>query len=220
MELAKYIDHTLLKAESTQNDLDKICSEALQYGFAAVCVNPCNVAYCAGKLKGSRVKVASVIGFPLGASVPLIKELETLRAMVDGAEEFDMVINIGALKDRNDEAVFNDIRTVVHAAEGKTVKVIIETGLLSPEEKIRACRLALKAGAHFVKTSTGFGKGGATVEDVRLMKKTVGDAMQVKASGGVRSYEDALAMIEAGATRIGTSSGVAILNGEKAESAY
>ncbi|MDX9780126.1 MAG: deoxyribose-phosphate aldolase, partial [bacterium] len=191
MELAKYIDHTLLKAESTQNDLDKICSEALQYGFAAVCVNPCNVAYCAGKLKGSRVKVASVIGFPLGASVPLIKELETLRAMVDGAEEFDMVINIGALKDRNDEAVFNDIRTVVHAAEGKTVKVIIETGLLSPEEKIRACRLALKAGAHFVKTSTGFGKGGATVEDVRLMKKTVGDAKQVKPSGGVRSYEDA-----------------------------
>ncbi|MDD4961085.1 MAG: deoxyribose-phosphate aldolase [Candidatus Marinimicrobia bacterium] len=220
MELAKYIDHTLLKADSCKNDLDKICTEALDYGFAAVCVNSCNVAYCAEKLKGSGIKVASVIGFPLGASLSLVKEIETMRALVDGADEFDMVINIGALKDRDDEVVLNDIRTVVHAAEGKTVKVIIETCLLSQEEKVRACQLALKAGANFVKTSTGFGKGGATVEDVRLMKETVGKAMEVKASGGVRSFEDAMAMIKAGATRIGTSSGVAILNGEKAEAAY
>jgi deoxyribose-phosphate aldolase len=220
MNIAQYIDHTLLKPQANKKDLDKICREAMEYGFAAVCVNPCNVAYCAKKLKGSQVKLASVIGFPLGASVPLIKELETMRALVDGANEFDMVINIGALKDEDNDMVLKDIKTVVSAAEGRIVKVIIETCLLTDEEKVRACRLAKEAGAHFVKTSTGFSSGGATVEDIQLMKETVGDTMEVKASGGIRSYEDAVAMIEAGATRIGASSGVTIIKGKKADTAY
>lgn len=220
MRIAEYIDHTLLKPQAGKAELDKLCAEAIEYGFAAVCVNPINVAYCANKLKDSDVKLASVIGFPLGASLPGVKEFETIRALLDGANEFDMVINIGALKDADDDAVLEDIRTVVNAAEGKTVKVIIETCLLTDEEKVRACRLAKQAGARFVKTSTGFSSGGATLDDIRLMKKTVGASMEVKASGGVRTYEDALAMIEAGATRIGTSSGIAIVNGENGESGY
>jgi deoxyribose-phosphate aldolase len=178
------------------------------------------VAYCAELLKGSKVKLASVVGFPLGASIPSIKSAETLMAVEDGANEIDMVINIGALKDKNDKLVETDIKAVVDSAEGNTVKVIIETCLLNDEEKVRACELAKAAGANFVKTATGFSTGGATVEDVKLMKQTVGTALEVKASGGVRSYEDAFAMIEAGATRIGTSSGIAILQGKKAQNDY
>lgn len=215
MNIASYIDHTLLKPQTVKKDLDKLCEEAAEYGFAAVCVNPCNIAYCADKLKNSGVKLASVVGFPLGASISQIKELETIRAIYDGADEIDMVINIGALKDGDDEKVLEDIKTVVKAAEGKTVKVIIETCLLEKEEKIRACELAKIAGAHFVKTSTGFSSGGATAEDVKLMKNTVRDALEVKASGGIRNYEDAVAMIKAGATRIGASSGVAIVEDAK-----
>ncbi len=220
MNLAKYIDHTLLKPQATKADLEKLCKEAIDNGFAAVCVNPCNVAYCAELLEGSKVKLASVVGFPLGASIPSIKSAETLMAVEDGADEIDMVINIGALKDNDKTLVEADIKAVVQSAEGNTVKVIIETCLLTNEEKITACELAKSAGAHFVKTSTGFSTGGATVEDVKLMKETVGDELEVKASGGVRSYEDAMAMINAGATRIGTSSGVIILQGKTAENDY
>jgi deoxyribose-phosphate aldolase len=220
MNLAKYIDHTLLKPQATKKDLNILCTEAIEHGFAAVCVNPCNVRYCADLLNGSGVKLASVVGFPLGASLAGIKAAETIRAIADGANEIDMVINVGALKDGEDEAVLEDIIAVVKAAVGKTVKVIIETCLLNDNEKVKACQLAKEAGAHFVKTSTGFSTGGATVEDVKLMKETVGSTMEVKASGAVRSYDDAIRMIEAGATRIGTSSGVSIVKGEKGESAY
>jgi len=220
MKLSTYIDHTLLKPQSTKRDLEKLCKEAIENEFAAVCVNPVNVSYCAELLSGSKVKLASVVGFPLGASIPSIKSAETLMAVEDGASEIDMVINIGALKDKNYELVEADIKAVVQSAEGCTVKVIIETCLLSDEEKVKVCELAKSAGADFVKTSTGFSTGGATVEDVGLMKKTVGDALEVKASGGVRSYDDAMAMIKAGATRIGTSSGVAILQGKKVETDY
>lgn len=220
MKLSKYIDHTLLKPQATQADLEKLCQEAIEHDFAAVCVNPCNVAYCAELLEGTEIKLASVVGFPLGASIPSIKAAETLMAVEDGADEIDMVINIGALKENDLEFVEADIKAVVSSAEGATVKVIIETCLLTDEEKVTACELSKSAGADFVKTSTGFSTGGATIEDVKLMKKTVGYSLEVKASGGVRSYEDAMAMIEAGATRIGTSSGVAILQGEKAENDY
>ncbi|MCK4530523.1 MAG: deoxyribose-phosphate aldolase [Candidatus Marinimicrobia bacterium] len=220
MNLAKYIDHTLLKPQASRADLDKLCQEAIDNGFVAVCVNPCNVAYCAGLLDGTKVKLASVVGFPLGASIPSIKSAETLMAVEDGANEIDMVINIGALKDGDNALVEGDIKAVVSSAEGNTVKVIIETCLLTDEEKVTACELAKSAGAHFVKTSTGFSTGGATLEDVKLMKETVGDELEVKASGGVRSYEDAMAMINAGATRIGTSSGVMILQGKTAENDY
>ena len=220
MKLSKYIDHTLLKPQATQTDLEKLCKEAIENDFAAVCVNPCNVAYCAELLEGSSVKLASVVGFPLGASIPAIKSAETLMAVEDGADEIDMVINIGALKENDLEYVEEDIKAVVSSADSAIVKVIIETCLLSDEEKVKACELSKAAGADFVKTSTGFSTGGATVEDVKLMKATVGDALEVKASGGVRSYEDAMAMIEAGATRIGTSSCVAILQGKKADNDY
>ena len=220
MNLEKYIDHTLLKPQASQADLDKLCQEAIDNNFAAVCVNPCNVAYCAELLDGTKVKLASVVGFPLGASIPSIKSAETLMAVEDGANEIDMVINIGALKDGDNALVEGDIKAVVSSAEGNTVKVIIETCLLTDKEKITACELAKSAGAHFVKTSTGFSTGGATLEDVKLMKKTVGDELEVKASGGVRSYEDAMAMINAGATRIGTSSGVMILQGKTAKNDY
>lgn len=215
MKLSKYIDHTLLKPQATEADLTKLCEEAIEYDFAAVCVNPCNVAFCASLLEGSDIKIASVVGFPLGASIPSIKSAETLMAVEDGANEIDMVINIGALKDKKYDLVESDIKAVVESAEGNTVKVIIETCLLSNKEKIKACELARSAGAHFVKTSTGFSTGGATVEDVEWMVKTVGNELKVKASGGIRSYEDAQAMIKAGASRIGTSSGVKILEGKK-----
>ncbi|EZP76201.1 deoxyribose-phosphate aldolase [Parageobacillus genomosp. 1] len=219
--IAKMIDHTLLKADTTKAQIVKLCEEAKQYGFASVCVNPTWVATAAELLKGTDVKVCTVIGFPLGANTPETKAFETKNAIENGAAEVDTVINIGALKDGNDELVERDIRAVVDAAKGKAlVKVIIEACLLTEEEKVRACQLAVKAGADYVKTSTGFSTGGATVEDVALMRKTVGPSIGVKASGGVRDMQSANAMIQAGATRIGTSSGVAIVEGKIARSDY
>ncbi|HFI0562934.1 TPA: deoxyribose-phosphate aldolase [Streptococcus suis] len=220
MKLNKYIDHTILKPETTKEQVAQILAEAKEYDFASVCVNPTWVAYAAQELKDSDVKVCTVIGFPLGANTPAVKAFETKDAIENGADEIDMVINIGALKSKNDELVLEDIKAVVEASGDKLVKVIIETCLLSEEEKVKACQLSKEAGADFVKTSTGFSTGGATVEDVALMRKTVGPDMGVKASGGARSYEDAIAFIEAGATRIGASSGVAIMKGEKADGDY
>jgi deoxyribose-phosphate aldolase len=219
--IAKMIDHTLLKADTTKAQIVKLCEEAKQYGFASVCVNPTWVATAAELLKGTDVKVCTVIGFPLGANTPETKAFETKNAIENGAAEVDTVINIGALKDGNDELVERDIRAVVEAAKGKAlVKVIIEACLLTEEEKVRACQLAVKAGADYVKTSTGFSTGGATVEDVALMRKTVGPSIGVKASGGVRDMQSATAMIQAGATRIGTSSGVAIVEGKTTRADY
>lgn len=220
MKLNKYIDHTILKPETTKEQVVQILAEAKEYDFASVCVNPTWVAYAAQELKDSDVKVCTVIGFPLGANTPAVKAFETKDAIENGADEIDMVINIGALKSKNDELVLEDIQAVVAASGDKLVKVIIETCLLTEEEKVKACQLSKEAGADFVKTSTGFSTGGATVEDVALMRKTVGPDMGVKASGGARSYEDAIAFIEAGATRIGASSGVAIMKGEKADGDY
>ncbi|MDR7076753.1 deoxyribose-phosphate aldolase [Neobacillus niacini] len=216
------IDHTLLKADATKEEIVKLVEEAKEYSFASVCVNPTWVKIAAEMLKDTpKVKVCTVIGFPLGASTPETKAFETKNAIENGANEIDMVINISALKDKQDELVERDIRVVVEAAKGKALtKVIIETCLLTNEEKVRACELSVKAGADFVKTSTGFSTGGATVEDIRLMRETVGPEIGVKASGGVRSLEDALAMVEAGATRIGASSGVSISKGERSLSDY
>ncbi|UZH05709.1 deoxyribose-phosphate aldolase [Heyndrickxia coagulans] len=210
--LAAYIDHTLLKPEATEKDILKLTAEAAQYHFASVCIHPYWVKLAAKELAGTGVKVCTVIGFPLGATTSETKAFETKKAIEDGAEEMDMVINIGALKSGDIEAVEADIRAVVEAAQGKLVKVIIETCLLTNEEKELACRLSVKAGAHFVKTSTGFSTGGATVEDVKLMRQTVGDKAGVKASGGIHTKAEAEAMIEAGATRIGASSGVKIVS--------
>ncbi|WP_189655174.1 deoxyribose-phosphate aldolase [Bacillus sp. HNG] len=219
--IAKLIDHTALKADTTKAQIEKLCAEAKEYGFMSVCVNPTWVETAANLLKDSEVKVCTVIGFPLGASTPETKAFETKDAIEKGATEVDMVINIGALKDKNDELVEKDIRAVVEAAKGKALtKVIIETCLLTDEEKLRACELAVKAGADFVKTSTGFSTGGATVEDIRLMRKTVGPDIGVKASGGVRDAKGTQDMIDAGATRIGASSGVAIVNGLTGSSDY
>ena len=217
---AAYIDHTLLKADSTQDQIEKICEEALQYKFASVCVNPTWVKLCAEKLANSEVKVCTVIGFPLGTTTSEVKAFETKEAIQNGATEIDMVINIGALKNQQYDVVLNDIKEVVKAANGTLVKVIIETCLLTDEEKVKACELSVEADAHFVKTSTGFSTGGATAEDVALMRKTVGESVGVKASGGVRNLEDMKKMIEAGATRIGASSGVAIMNGLTSNSNY
>ncbi|WP_456273985.1 deoxyribose-phosphate aldolase [Bacillus sp. AK031] len=219
--VAKMIDHTLLKPESTKEQVTKICAEAKEFGFASVCVNPAWVKYSAEQLAGTDVKVCTVIGFPLGATTSETKAFETKDAIEKGATEVDMVINIGALKDGNDDLVKQDIQAVTAAAKGKALtKVIIESSLLTDEEKERACRLSVEAGADYVKTSTGFSTGGATVEDIRLMRKTVGPDIGVKASGGVRSVEDAQNMIEAGATRIGASSGVQIVQGLTSESDY
>ncbi|MGZ0086438.1 deoxyribose-phosphate aldolase [Caldibacillus thermoamylovorans] len=219
--MAKMIDHTLLKPEATEEQIIQLCREAKQYGFASVCVNPAWVKAAARELSGTDVRVCTVIGFPLGATTPETKAFETNNAIENGAGEVDMVINIGALKSGDDELVERDIRAVVEAAAGKAlVKVIIETALLTDEEKVRACQLAVKAGADYVKTSTGFSGGGATVEDVALMRRTVGDKAGVKASGGVRDRETAEAMIAAGATRIGTSSGVAIVRGQTGSAGY
>lgn len=208
MEYNKLIDHTLLKPEASIDQVKQLCKEAREYEFCSVCVNPSFVELCAKELKGSSVKVCTVIGFPLGAMTSEAKAFEAKDAINKGANEIDMVINIGRLKDKDDEYVYNDIKMVKEATKGYILKVIIETCLLNDEEKIRACMLSKKAGADFVKTSTGFSTGGATKEDVALMRKIVGKEMGVKASGGVRSYEDMLAMVEAGASRIGTSSGV------------
>ena len=211
--LNKYFDHTLLKADATTDQIDELCREALAYDFYSVCVNSYNIAQCADALKGSDVKIAAVVGFPLGACTTAAKAFETEEACRDGASEIDMVINIGALKEGGEEFVYEDIKAVVDAAAkyGAIVKVIIETCLLTDEEKVTACRLAKEAGAAFVKTSTGFSTGGATAEDVALMRKTVGADMQVKASGGIRDYETVIAMIEAGADRIGASASVKIM---------
>lgn len=211
--LQSMIDHTILKADATIDMIEKLCQEALEFNFAAVCVNPHFVEFCKDKLKDSRVKVATVVGFPLGATTKETKAFETREAVNNGADEIDMVINIGALKDKDYDYVREDIQGVVEAASGKIVKVIIETCLLSEEEKKKACELAMEAGAHFVKTSTGFSTGGATLEDVKLMKSVVGDRLQVKASGGIRNLKTAMEMIEAGASRLGTSSGINIAKG-------
>jgi deoxyribose-phosphate aldolase len=212
-DLARMIDHTLLKPEATPIQIDRLCAEARQYGFASVCVNPVNVHRCADKLRGSPVKVCSVIGFPLGANASEVKAFEAGKAIQDGASEVDMVINIGALKAGETGPVRQDIHQVVEVARaaGALVKVIVEACLLTDEEKATACRLAKEAGADFVKTSTGFSTGGATVEDVALMRRIVGGEMGVKAAGGVRTLADARRMIEAGATRIGSSAGVKII---------
>lgn len=217
---SKFIDHTLLKPEATRKDIEKLCQEAVQFQMKSVCVNPTWVQFAKEQLQQSDVLVCTVIGFPLGATTTEVKVFETKNAIDNGADEIDMVINIGALKNKEYDVVARDIQQVVEAANGKTVKVIIETALLTDEEKVKACELAKKVGAHFVKTSTGFAKGGATVEDVVLMRKTVGDSLGVKASGGVRSLDDMKKMIEAGATRIGTSSGVQIISGLKSEADY
>ncbi len=212
MELNKYIDHTLLKAAATEEDIIKLCSEAKEHSFYAVCVNSCYVPLCERELKGSGVKIASVVGFPLGAMSTEAKAFEAQCAARNGADEIDMVMNIGFMKAGNADAVYNDIKAVVDSAAqyGATVKVIIECCELTDDEKVSACRLAEKAGAAFVKTSTGFGSGGATAEDVALMRKSVGPAVQVKASGGIRDRETAEKMIAAGASRIGASAGIAI----------
>lgn len=212
-EIAKYIDHTLLKAEATPGQVDQLCAEAREYGFAAVCVNPCYVRRAAERLRGTGVKVATVAGFPLGATLPQVKAYEAEQAILDGASEIDMVIQIGALKAGEDDLVQEDIAAVVRAAHrgGAICKVIIETAYLTDEEKERACRLAQAAGADYVKTSTGFGPAGATVEDVALMRRVVGPDMGIKAAGGVRTLAQAKAMIAAGATRIGASAGVKIV---------
>lgn len=209
---ASLIDHTLLKPEAAEGDIRKLCEEAVQFGFASVCVNPAWVKKASELLKGSDVPVCTVIGFPLGATLPDVKAYEARRAIFNGAGEVDMVINIGALKSGDDCLVEDDIKAVVEAAHenGILCKVIIETALLTDEEKVRACLASKNAGADFVKTSTGFAKGGATADDVALMRRTVGSALGVKASGGVKGIEDARAMFEAGATRIGASVGVKI----------
>lgn len=217
---ASYIDHTLLKPEATKEQIVALCAEAKQYGFASVCVNPTWIETAAKELEGAISKVCTVIGFPLGASTTAVKAFETKDAIEKGAGEIDMVINIGALKEKDYETVLNDMKAVVQAANGTLVKVIIETCLLTDDEKVKACELAVEAGLDYVKTSTGFSTGGATPEDVALMRKTVGPDLGVKASGGVRSVEDLKAMIEAGATRIGASSGVKIMQGLKADSDY
>lgn len=215
METAKYIDHTLLKATATKDDIINLCAEANQYHFASVCVNPVNVSFARELLAGTDVMVCTVIGFPLGANSKEVKAFETTQAIADGADEVDMVINIGAAKAHDWDAVYEDILAVVKAANGVLVKVIIETCYLTDEEKVMACKMAMKAGADFVKTSTGFGTGGATAQDVALMKSTVGDVCKVKASGGIRSKADFDAMVSAGAERIGCSAGVKIMQGDK-----
>ncbi len=212
-DVAKYIDHTLLKPEATRSEIEKLCQEARTYGFASVCVNPTWVKDCAFALYGSPVKVCTVIGFPLGATLTDVKAYETRRAIFDGATEIDMVLNIGALKSGDNETVKRDIHAVVEAAHDACaiVKVIMETALLTDEEKVRASLLAKEAGADFVKTSTGFSKGGATVADIELMRRSVGSELGVKAAGGVKDLDSAREMIAAGATRIGASAGVKIV---------
>lgn len=213
MKLNKLIDHTLLKPEATKAQIEKLCGEAKEYDFKSVCVNPYYVKYAKELLKDSDVLVCTVIGFPLGQNTTEIKVAETKDAIKDGADEIDMVINIGALKSKDEDYVLNEIKEIRNACKGKTLKVIIETCLLTDEEKITACKLSKEAGADFVKTSTGFSTHGATVEDVKLMRETVGEDMGVKASGGIRDKETALKMVEVGATRLGVSAGVEIVKG-------
>lgn len=212
---AKYVDHTVLKIATTTATLKKFCDEAKEYNFASVCVNPCNIPYVVSQLRGTGVKACAVIGFPLGANTTFIKAMETLEAVNNGAEEVDMVINVGRLKDKDYDYVLKDIKAVVDAAHPKAlVKVIIETCVLTDEEKVKVCQLAKEAGADFVKTSTGFGDGGATAADVRLMKQTVGENVQVKASTGINNRQVCDEMIAAGAVRMGTSKGIFIVRDE------
>lgn len=220
MKINRFIDHTLLKPEAKPSDIEILCSEARQFDFFSVCVNTSFVKKCSELLNSSNTKVCCVVGFPLGAMATSAKAFETAQAIKDGADEIDMVIHIGHLKGGNFDYVTQDIAAVVAAANGRVVKVIIETSLLSEDEKIAACQCALAAKAHFVKTSTGFAGGGATLNDVRLMKKIVQENMQVKASGGIKDLAQAEAMINAGATRLGTSSGVSIISGKAAQGAY
>ena len=221
-DLAGMIDHTLLKPDATISEITQLCEEAMQNNFASVCVNPSYVYACFNLIKSSNVKVCTVIGFPLGATTTQSKFLEAEEAIKNGAEELDMVINIGKLKDKNYQFVFDDLKSIADLSKKHLCvsKAILETCLLNDEEIIIACLLAKEAGLNFVKTSTGFSKSGATAHDVALMKFVVGDNIQVKASGGIRSYEDAISMIKAGATRLGASAGVKIIAGEKSESSY
>lgn len=220
-DIARMIDHTLLKPDATEDGIRKICQEAKENHFASVCVNPCYVPLCAAELKGSDVNVCTVIGFPLGANSSATKAFETRDAIENGAQEVDMVVNIGKIKSKQWVDVSRDIEAVVQAAKGKALtKVILETCLLSDAEKTKVSEICKQAGADFVKTSTGFSTGGATVEDIALMRKVVGPDMGVKASGGVRDAKTAKAMIEAGATRLGTSSGIAIIQGLESTSDY
>ncbi|MCI8318113.1 MAG: deoxyribose-phosphate aldolase [Lachnospiraceae bacterium] len=211
MDIAKKIDHTMLKADATSETIRRYCQEALENGFASVCVNTCHVPLVAKALNGSDVKTCCVVGFPLGAMLTSAKAFEASEAVKAGAQEVDMVINVGAIKDQNWDFVRNDIKAVVEASKPAIVKVIIETCLLTDEEKTKACELSEEAGAAFVKTSTGFSTGGATLDDIRLMKKTVGDRMQVKASGGIRTPEFTRELLEAGADRIGAGNGLALI---------
>ena len=211
MELNSYIDHTILKAEATQSEVIQLCAEAKQYKFASICVNTCFAELVSKELKGSDVKTCVVVGFPLGAMITEAKAFEAKTAVEKGAQEVDMVINVGALKEKRYDFILEDIKAVVNASRPAIVKVILETCLLTDEEKVKACELSVEAGADFVKTSTGFSTGGATSEDITLMRKTVGKNIGVKASGGVRTKADALEMIEAGASRIGASASIKIV---------
>ncbi len=216
----KYIDHTLLKANATEEDIKALCEEAKQYRFASVCVNGYWVSTCANLLKGSDVKVCTVVGFPLGAMTPQAKAFETKDAILNGADEIDMVLNIGEMKAGHYDAVRKDIEAVVEAASGKCVKVILENCLLTKEEIVEACKICIEAKASFVKTSTGFSTSGANVEDVLLMKQTVQENCKVKAAGGVRSYEDMKKMVDAGADRIGTSAGIKLMQHKEVDTTY
>ncbi|OGS01892.1 MAG: deoxyribose-phosphate aldolase [Elusimicrobia bacterium RIFCSPLOWO2_12_FULL_59_9] len=218
--VARLIDHTLLKPHATQEEVGQLCQEARRFCFASVCVNPAYASLCAHLLEGSGVKICTVVGFPLGSTTPTVKAIEAKEAIANGADEIDMVINVGAIKSGNAALALDDMRAVREATRGKILKVILETSYLTRDEKIRACKLAKEAGADYVKTSTGFGPGGATVEDIRLMRETVGPLMGVKASGGIRDLPTLEAMVQAGATRVGASASVAIVTGKKSQSAY
>ncbi len=222
MNIAKYIDHTLLKPEASKKEIDKLCGEALEHGFFSVCINGCRVKYAAELLDPSDVKVCAVIGFPLGACTTKVKVMEAKTAIADGADEIDMVMNIGMFKDGDYEFVLNDIKALVDETHSKGVilKVILETCLLDNDEIVKACEICLEAGADFVKTSTGFNKEGATLEAVAVMKKTVGDKALVKAAGGVRNYQTAIDFVNAGASRLGCSSSVAVVEGEDTTGGY
>ncbi len=220
LDLAPFIDHTLLKADATSDQVKLLCQEALKYGFYAVCLNSRWIPLAKELLQNSAVKIAAVVGFPLGAQATEVKSCETKFCINSGASEIDMVIDVGSLKKRQLETVENDIHQVVAAAKDKVVKVIIETGLLTYDEKLLACQLSVNAGAHFVKTSTGFGPGGATVADIQLMRETVGPNVGVKASGGIRSFLQAKSLIEAGANRLGLSSSVSIVSGKTGSTGY
>jgi deoxyribose-phosphate aldolase len=220
LNINRAIDHTLLAPTATREQIKTLCEEAVKYDFFSVCLNPYHVDFAQSLLKGSNTLVCTVVGFPLGANSTETKVFETKKAISDGAGEIDMVINIGALKNKDYESVLNDIQSVVTAASPHAVKVIFETCLLTDDEKIKACELSAKAGANFVKTSTGFSTGGATIADVQLMKKNIPASMEVKASGGVRSLESAYEFLSAGATRLGTSSGVLIMNGLSSKDNY